>query len=204
MDEIVRKAMEKWPNVPHCYGWLMLDARGAWRMRDEATQAASQPGDRIAHEALLAFINRNYACDERGCWFFQNGPQRVYVNLEATPFIVHTDAQGAFQLHTGEMLMQIDAGWFTDGGQLLLRGGDRLAQVDDRDLVECLPALRLDGMPVDDARLLQWVEAGDGGDLTLLHDGQAIRLERIASSDVAQRFGFVRLPVSNKQAPHEA
>ena len=199
MDEIVRKAMEKWPNVPHCYGWLMLDARGAWRMRDEAAQAAGLQGDRIAHEALLAFINRNYACDERGCWFFQNGPQRVYVNLGATPFIAQTDAQGSYRLHTGETLMRIDAGWFSDNGQLLLQSAGRLAQVDDRDLVTCLPALRLDGVLVDDVRLLQWVETGGGGELTLLYQGQAIRLERIASSDVAQRFGFVRLPVVGLQ-----
>ncbi len=199
MDEIVRKAMEKWPNVPHCYGWLMLDARGAWRMRDEAAQAAGLPGDRIAHEALLAFINRNYGCDEEGRWFFQNGPQRVYVNLEATPFVAHTDAQRAFRLHTGETLAQIDAGWFTDSGQLLLQGAGRLAQVDDRDLVECLPALRLDGAEVDDARLLQWVEHGGGGRLTLRHGQQAVALERIAASEVSTRFGFVRLPVAGLQ-----
>ena len=28
MDDIVKQAMAKWPNVPHCYGWLALDARG--------------------------------------------------------------------------------------------------------------------------------------------------------------------------------
>ena len=199
MDEIVRKAMEKWPNVPHCYGWLMLDARGAWRMRDDAAQAANLPGDRIAHEALLAFINRNYACDERGCWFFQNGPQRVYVNLEATPFIAHTDARRAFVLHTGETLTQIDAAWFTDRGQLLLQSAGRLAQVDDRDLVECLPTLRLDGAEVDDVRLLQWVEEGSGGALTLLHGEQVVVLERIASAGMSERFGFVRLPVAAPQ-----
>ena len=22
MDDIVKKAMAKWPDVPHCYGWL--------------------------------------------------------------------------------------------------------------------------------------------------------------------------------------
>ncbi len=25
MDAIVEQAMRKWPNVPHCYGWLGLD-----------------------------------------------------------------------------------------------------------------------------------------------------------------------------------
>ena len=38
MDDIVKQAMAKWPNVPHCYGWLALDARGDWRMRDEAAR----------------------------------------------------------------------------------------------------------------------------------------------------------------------
>jgi hypothetical protein len=31
------------------------------------------------------FIQRNYDHDAQGQWFFQNGPQRVYVELEATP-----------------------------------------------------------------------------------------------------------------------
>jgi hypothetical protein len=95
MDEIVRQAMAKWPNVPHCYGWLALDRRGQWCMRDEAAQAAGAPGDPIRHAALIAFIARNYACDEGGRWYFQNGPQRVYVALAYAPFVVRLtwDAQ---------------------------------------------------------------------------------------------------------------
>ena len=34
MDEIVKAALRKWPQVPHCYGWLALDARGDWYMRE--------------------------------------------------------------------------------------------------------------------------------------------------------------------------
>ena len=49
------------------------------------------PGDRLENEKLVGFINRNYLHDERGNWYFQNGPQRVYVNLEAAPFIARTD-----------------------------------------------------------------------------------------------------------------
>jgi hypothetical protein len=88
MDDIVKQALAKWPNVPSCTGWLMLDRRGTWRMRDEAAQAAGAPGAPIRHAALLGFINRNYEADERGRWFFQNGPQRVYVELEYTPWVV--------------------------------------------------------------------------------------------------------------------
>ena len=40
MDDIVKQAMAKWPNVPACAGWLGLGARGDWYLRDEAAQAA--------------------------------------------------------------------------------------------------------------------------------------------------------------------
>ena len=40
MDDIVKQALAKWPNVPDCYGWLGLDARGLWYMRDDRAQAA--------------------------------------------------------------------------------------------------------------------------------------------------------------------
>src|SRR6478752_443039 len=92
MDEIVKQALAKWPNVPHCTGWLLLDRRGQWRMRDDAAQAAGELGTPIRHEALLGFINRNYESDADGQWFFQNGPQRVYVELAYTPWIVRLHA----------------------------------------------------------------------------------------------------------------
>ena len=91
MDEIVAAALKKWPNVPHCYAWLALDARGDWYMRDARIQAAGPfprvKGSRIDHEKLREFIGRNYAADPDGAWFFQNGPQRVYVELEAAPWV---------------------------------------------------------------------------------------------------------------------
>ena len=194
MDEIVKKAMAKWPNVPNCFGWLMLDARGAWRMRNEAAQATGLPGDRIVHEALVGFINRNYLADERGCWYFQNGPQRVFVNLEAAPFIAHTQADGSLQLHDGTAVETLDGAWFTPAGRLYLQSAEKIAMVDDRDLVECLPQLRLDGDPLDDATLLSWINGAHAGALSMMHGGQAVPVERSGSEDAAQRFGFVQLP----------
>jgi hypothetical protein len=98
MDEIVRAALRKWPNVPHCYGWLGLDVRGQWFMRDERIQAAGAfpqvKGSRIDHPKLLDFIGRNYEHDDAGSWFFQNGPQRVYVQLEAAPWVWRLDPGG--------------------------------------------------------------------------------------------------------------
>ena len=105
MDDLVQQAMAKWPNVPACYGWLGLDARGDWYMRDDQVQAlgpfSKSKGSRLTHEKLMAFIARNYACDKQGQWFFQNGPQRVYVELEATPWIWRLQPDGSIQSHTG-------------------------------------------------------------------------------------------------------
>ena len=150
MDELVKQALAKWPNVPHCYGWLGLDARGHWRMRDQQAQQQQLPGDKIAHAALLNFINRNYDHDDRGCWFFQNGPQRVYVNLEATPYIARSDPQHGFVLQTGAPLEQIEQVYWCDNGMLILRQGDVVAQVDDRDMAHVLPSLRVDGQVASD------------------------------------------------------
>ena len=88
MDNQVLRSLMKWPNVPDCFGWLALDRRGQWRMRDEFTQQNKLPGQVIKHAALNEFISRNYACDELGRYFFQNGPQRVFISLDATPWIV--------------------------------------------------------------------------------------------------------------------
>jgi len=110
MDDIVRQAIAKWPNVPHCYGWLGLDARGNWYLRDDATQAAGpfaaghpqSKGSLLQHEKLLAFIARNYEADADGQWFFQNGPQCVYVELEATPWIWRIAPDHTVASHTGK------------------------------------------------------------------------------------------------------
>ena len=97
MDDLVRQAMQKWPHVPHCYGWLGLDARGDWYMRDDQTQAqggfTEAKGSRLFHEKLIDFIWRNYQSDDVGQWYFQNGPQRVFVELWETPHVwrVQTD-----------------------------------------------------------------------------------------------------------------
>ena len=125
MDDIVKAALLKWPNVPHCYHWLALDARGNWYMRDDRIQAAGPfpqiKGSRIDHEKLREFIERNYACDAAGAWFFQNGPQRVYVELEAAPFVWRvSDAPGwpVFS-HTG-LVAQVHSTWLDEQGRLFL------------------------------------------------------------------------------------
>ena len=126
MDDIVKQALKKWPNVPHCYDWLALDARGDWYMRDERIQHAGPfpqvKGSRIQHEKLREFIERNYLHDDAGAWFFQNGPQRVYVELEAAPWVWRVQAGGAAPLvagHTGAAA-HIESSWLDQHGRLFL------------------------------------------------------------------------------------
>jgi len=127
MDDIVKAALKKWPNVPDCYDWLALDARGDWYMRDERTQHAGPfpqvKGSRITHDKLKEFIGRNYEADEAGAWFFQNGPQRVYLTLEAAPWVFGVQrCDGRFELetHTGRTVRTVRSAWMDESGRLFL------------------------------------------------------------------------------------
>lgn len=132
MDEIVKAAMAKWPNVPDCYGWLGLDRRGIWYMRDDRTQAqgpfAPAPGEQgsaskgsaLRHDKLIEFIQRNYLADEQGRWFFQNGPQRVFVELEITPLVWRLQADGSVHAHTGEAAGPVQRVLLDEQGRLYL------------------------------------------------------------------------------------
>ncbi len=110
MDDIVRQAMSKWPHVPACAGWLGLDSRGQWHMRDDRVQAlgafqSGAPGAKgsvLRHEKLIDFIQRNYEVDTQGRWYFQNGPQRVFVELEAAPWVWRLEADHVPVAHNGE------------------------------------------------------------------------------------------------------
>jgi hypothetical protein len=125
MDAIVEAALRKWPHVPHCYGWLALDARGNWYMRDDRIQHAGPfpqvKGSRIEHDKLRAFIERNYAADARGAWFFQNGPQRVYLQLEAAPYVWRVAEAPGWPVtsHTG-LPATVRSAWLDEAGRLFL------------------------------------------------------------------------------------
>ncbi|MFO1218743.1 MAG: DUF2946 family protein [Burkholderiaceae bacterium] len=149
MDEIVKAALKKWPNVPHCLGWLALDARGDWYMRDDRVQRAGPfpqvKGSRIRHDKLIEFIARNYESDERGCWFFQNGPQRVYVELEAAPLVWRLAwAGGQLQMHdhTGRAAEPSTCTpWLDERGRLFLAAAPGLGIVHTQDMIEASRAV---------------------------------------------------------------
>ena len=122
MDEMVVRSLAKWPNVPAVYGWLDLDRRGNWLIK----------GERIGNVALREFIARNYAADGEGRWFFQNGPQRVYVRLAYTPFVVHYEGDALVD-HRGKRFTPT-AVFQDEEGSVLIAGEGSIALLDDRDL----------------------------------------------------------------------
>lgn len=122
MDEIVLRSMAKWPNVPDVYGWLSLDRRGNWRIKNE----------KIKNPALREFICRNYQADERGRWFFQNGPQRVFVTLAYTPLVVHFEGEALLD-HCGRAFRPKQE-FLDEEGSVLILGESGIALLDDRDL----------------------------------------------------------------------
>lgn len=173
MDEIVKAALKKWPNVPACRDWLGLDARGDWYMRDDRIQAAGPfpqvKGSRLLHEKLREFIGRNYEPDEAGCWFFQNGPQRVYVELEAAPWVLGVQRDGerfVVESHTGRDAGAVEAAWLDERGRLFLATSIGLGLVRSLDMDAAADA----------------IEAG------------LWRPQEIAFADLPGRYGFALSP----------
>jgi hypothetical protein len=145
MDERVLQAKARWPNVPAAWGWLFLDRRGAWRLIDRGATGFDSirdgRGDPIRHEALIDFIARNYSCLEDGSWFFQNGPQRVFVDLELAPNIWRLAPQPdgvVLVAHTGEIASRVDRLGVDSDGVVWAQTDLGPGAIDDRQLAALL------------------------------------------------------------------
>ncbi len=188
MDPSVLAAIAKWPDVPDVFGWLSLSARGEWRLR----------GAPIANPAICEFIGRNYAADERGRWFFQNGPQRVYVTLELAPWVYRVQPDGGLHAFTGLAPRQLQAAALVDGAAFVLLTDLGAGNIDDRDAAQFLSALADgDGRSLDGAAL----EDALGGDQPVfvaaarLGLGAAlVPLRRMAPPELEAAFDFHRRP----------
>jgi Protein of unknown function (DUF2946) len=177
MDDLVLQAMAKWPNVPDCYGWLGLDARGNWYMRDDGAQAcgafdSGEPGakgSKLQHAKLIEFINRNYGVDDQGAWFFQNGPQRVYVELEVTPHVWRIDADGVVSSNAGQTVV-FQRCLMDESGWVYLQTSAGFGLVHTQDVAALAQA-------IENKRWL---------------------VEDVIASDLPQRFGYLRSPQAER------
>lgn len=135
MDQSVLDAVKRWPDVPAVYGWLSLTARGEWKLHPLGDARSGGAGQGISNTQILGFISRNYARQQDGAWFFQNGPQRVYVRLDAAPFILHLDPHShTLKTHNGLVVEHV-MNWYCDQtGQVYAQTDRGAARLDDRDL----------------------------------------------------------------------
>lgn len=186
MDDAVLKAIARWPNVPAVAGWLRLDRRGRWHVRNAATDAFEP----ISNPRIVEFIGRNYARDERGRWFFQNGPQRVYVALEATPLVYRlNDRRDGFVAQTGAPAGAIRRLLLDPSGALLVDAALGPGIVVDRDLPLVMEQLQVPGGgAVADERLTA-VMAGRATVEGVLF-GATVPLASGDVADLAARSGF--------------
>jgi len=180
MDDLVYQAMRKWPNVPDCYGWLGLDARGEYWMRDMQVQQAGSfkagcqsplsggKGSRVDHVALKGFMGRNYQPDERGCWYFQNGPQKVFVELELAPLSCRLSLSDTTEvlLHTGA-IDRLNRIWVDEMGVVYAEASKGLAVVHSWDV----------------AIVANWLEAGFWSE------------NACNQADLPSQFGYVLSPM---------
>jgi hypothetical protein len=195
MDDIVLRGMAKWPDVPAVYGWLTLDRRGNWLIK----------GEPIGNAAVVAFIGRNYDRDGRGRWFFQNGPQRVYVALGYTPF-VYRAMQSArdtltLEAHTGSSVSSLIGAWIDENGSMILETEYGIGIVHDHDLENMLSAfvdLNGNSLPEDSLEsLMDLLQQGREAPLWLKYGASNIKVESLNSADAPQRFGFDPRPAGS-------
>lgn len=192
MDDIVLRGMAKWPNVPAVYGWLELNRRGQWLIK----------GEPIGNKTVSDFIGRNYERDAQGQWFFQNGPQRVFVNLEYTPFVYRAieDEGGAIALeaHTGDRATSVSGAWLDEHGVLLVETDQGVGVIHHADLDTAARAFVDErSEPMDESTLdacVERLERGETAPIWFKHGPALVQVEALQSSEAPRRFDFVTAP----------
>lgn len=178
-------AIAKWPNVPACYDWLSLDRRGDWRLQ----------GERVLHHGFVALLNRQYGVDDRGCWFVQNGPQRVFVALAYTPWVFRRE-DDVFVSHTGEPAGEISTIYLDEEGSALISTELGIGLLDDRDLPAFLDECRQNESITPQGDFFQctvdeenWLKIMAGETVANI-TWRGLPVQAIAQNNVARHFNF--------------
>ena len=192
-DNNVLRALEKWPDVPACYGWMRLDRRGRWLVKDEP----------ISHRRAIDFLGRNYTSDDRGQWYIQNGPQRAYCSLDYTPWVYQLDGSNQIFTHTGNAAAELRSLVIDDAGDLLLETEHGIGLLHDRDLARFLQFL--DDQPQSAARgvsvadLIAAIDPGSDHEVTVHCRGAQVSVRGMRAQDVPAKFGFLATPLPHTE-----
>lgn len=171
-------------------------------MVDEFAQQNNLPGKVIDHVALNECICRNYAHDQAGRYFFQNGPQRVFIALAATPWIARMipGEQHPQLLTQCQSAMTPTSALSDEQGNIYIVGTVEQTVFESADQqqfsIKVMPSVAL----LHDHDLDQFSElaklreeACSFGGSWLWH-GQQLPLDPIHSDELSQRFGFIKNP----------
>jgi hypothetical protein len=185
MQPWVLKAMQRWPNVPALFGWLRLDRRGRWLVQ----------GEPITHPRIVSALDQNYGFDEHGRWYFQNGPQRGYMELDYAPFVLRRDADG-FVTHNGLRVERPTQAIIDETGTLALASEQGLGEIQGDDLAWVLEHLSVQDAPPAEEAIAAILELPSKTctDAVLALGDERLPVVRVDAADLPQVFGFIRRP----------
>jgi hypothetical protein len=171
-------------------------------MRDEFAQQNKLPGQVITHRALNEFISRNYACDSVGRYFFQNGPQRVFVTLDATPWVARiTPSKGGLELITQcHNPIEASGALSDEGGNIYILGKVKQLTYKEKDrgpfsTEDCQTVALLHDHDLDHfSRLAKLHEEACSFGGSWEWQGKQLPLDPIHSEELAARFTFIARP----------
>jgi hypothetical protein len=185
MQSWVLKAMQRWPNVPALFGWLRLDHRGRWLVQ----------GEPISHPRIVEAINANYGVDDHGRWYFQNGPQRGYMELEYAPFVLRREVDG-FVTHNGLRVERPTQAVLDETGTLSICTEHGLGEIYGGDLNWVLDRLSIADEALDEERVAELLDLHSHSETSAILSlgGERLPVIRIDEGDLPDVFGFVRVP----------
>lgn len=185
MQPWVLKSLQRWPNVPALFDWLSLDRRGRWLIK----------GEPITHPRIVETINLNYGVDDHGRWYFQNGPQRGFMELEYAPFVLRRELDG-FVTHNDLRIERPTQAILDETGTLSLSTEHGLGEIPGDDLEWILDRLSIDDEPLDEDRLTALLDLPSQtttGAVLALGRGR-LPVTRIDRDELPGIFGFTRKP----------
>ena len=139
-------------------------------------------------------MNRNYACTDAGQWHFQNGPQRVFVDLDYSPWIYFLDGLRNIVDQAGSPVSDLRGAWLDEEGNLLLLSERGIGLMCDRDLQSMSDDFRFaDDAICDEESIAGLIEGGvvlPPRSIFLKWSGERIEIKTILRERVAGEFGF--------------